>query len=67
MNATEILVESIANLGGISNDDAASVARLYIDEKIVRIGSVDGGFRAVHGSYFDRDVIERAVALTKEG
>ena len=45
---------------GFTAPESERIARLYIDEKIVRIDKVSGSWNISHGDFFDKDVLNRA-------
>ena len=59
MTALEQIIAKIESVG-FTVPESERIARLYIDEKIVKIDKVSGGWNLSHGDFFDKDVLNRA-------
>jgi hypothetical protein len=61
VNAENGFVDNLMQLGSITRADAVKVLGVYRKLKIVKMDAVGGRMTVKHGSYLDRDVIQRAL------
>lgn len=54
---TAMLVEN----HGLSETEALLVRDVYLDEKILKIDPIGGGFAILHAAFLEADVLRRAV------
>lgn len=67
VQARAALVETLAELGGLSAVDAERVARVYISKKVVKLDAVNGRYNVIHGALYDRDNIRHVLAQAQAG
>lgn len=70
-NAATRLRSSIAELGGLGEEDARLVADFYLAKAreggagVAKLDPVDGQFKITHGAFLDRDALKRALPAAK--
>jgi hypothetical protein len=70
-NARQRLRESIAELGGMGEEDAALVAEFYLERPkaggagVAKADPVTGQFDVKHGAFLDRKALQRALVAAK--
>ena len=62
-NARAVLVENVQTLGGLKPEQAEAVAAYYIKHRMVKLDAVGGTYRVTYGGFFDRQVLQNAVAV----
>lgn len=65
VNAEKAFIEVLVALGGITDEQAQKVLAYYVKHKLVKLSIGVGAYNVKHSAFLDRDVIQRAVELTK--
>ena len=65
VNAEKAFVITLIALGDITKEEAVKVMAYYVKHKLVKLHVGIGAYTVKHGAFLDRDVIQRAVELTK--
>lgn len=61
VNAERGMVDTLRQLGNISEVEALRVFAYYRKHKLIKLDPVGGTYHVKHGAFMDRDVIRRAV------
>jgi hypothetical protein len=56
-------VQTLKDLGGISEADAEKVKDLYLREKIAKVDAIMGVINVKHGAFLDKETIGLAVEM----
>lgn len=59
-NARRDFAEVLMNLGGVSEEKAAALVDLYLNNKLAKLDAVVGRISVKHGYFLDRCFIQRA-------
>ena len=66
VNARTSMEENIAELGGVTKEQAADYLDKLIDAKAVNMDPVNSVYRVKHGALLDRDVIRKNLGLSEQ-
>ena len=63
LGSKDRLTMAVARLGDIACSDAEMVVEYYLTHKIAKYAFDGSSLNVTHGSFLDRDVIRRALAI----
>ena len=63
MNVKQRFTESLKRNFGFTDAECEKIYSVYLRERILKIDCVTGQYSLAHGEFFEREVLERAIAL----
>lgn len=64
--AVQSFIEALNEQFGFGAEDATTIWRVYLKEKVVKANPHTGQFDLRHGIFWDREIMERALEVAEE-